>query len=145
MNETLNKRIIDIVIKLKNGCIQREDSIREEFSVSPAEYRAILAILPGEKTTGGSLSKKMGLSISRGSRIIEKLMSKEYIKQVPTDKDRRCLMLMLTEKGIKLRKKIDNLLNKCEDEIKSRIPEVEMDVIINSLQKLTSILNSNIN
>ena len=145
MKEDLNNRIIDIVIMLKNGCIQREDSIREEFSVSPAEYRAILAILPGEKTTGGSLSKKMGLSISRGSRIIEKLMSKEYIKQVPTDKDRRCLMLMLTEKGIKLRKKIDNLLDKCEDEIKSRIPEVEMNDIINSLQKLTSILNSNIN
>jgi DNA-binding MarR family transcriptional regulator len=145
MNETLNKRIIDIVIMLKNGCIQREDSIREEFSVTPAEYRAILAIMPGEKATGGSLSKKMGLSISRGSRIIEKLMSKEYLKQVPTDKDRRCLMLMLTEKGIKLRKKIDNMLNKCEDEIKSKIPNVEMNDIINSLQKLTSILNSNIN
>lgn len=145
MKEELNNRIIDIVIMLKNSCIQREDSIREEFSISPAEYRAILSILPGEKTTGGSLSKKMGLSISRGSRIIEKLMSKEYLMQVPTDNDRRCLMLMLTENGIKLRKKIDNMLNKCEEEIKSKIPEADMDDMINSLQKLTSILNSNIN
>jgi DNA-binding MarR family transcriptional regulator len=145
MKMDLNNRIIDIVILLKNSCIQREDSIREEFSISPAEYRAILAICPGEKTTGGSLSKKMDLSISRGSRIIEKLMNKEYIRQVPSDKDRRCQMLILTEKGIRLRNKIDSMLNKCEDEIKSKIPHAEMGDIINSLQKLTIILNSNNN
>ena len=75
-------RIIDLVIALKHSCLVKEDSIREEFSLSPAEYRGILSINQGEAVKGIELSEKMGLSVSRGSRVIEKLTKKGYLKEM---------------------------------------------------------------
>ncbi len=94
-------RIIDLVIALKHSCLMKEDSIREEFELSPAEYRGILSIKQGEIVKGSELSEKMGLSVSRGSRVIEKLTQKGYLKRTGNSDDRRCLTIALADKGTK--------------------------------------------
>ena len=136
-------RIIDLVIALKHSCLVKEDSIREEFSLSPAEYRGILSINQGEAVKGIELSEKMGLSISRGSRVIEKLTKKGYLKRTGNSNDRRCLTIALADKGLKVKNKIDKMLDQCEQEFESRIPKSEIKSFINSLDKLTAILQSN--
>jgi DNA-binding MarR family transcriptional regulator len=136
-------RIIDLVIALKHSCMTKEDSIREEFVLSPAEYRGILSINPGEVVKGSELSEKMGLSVSRGSRVIEKLTQKGYLKRTGDSNDRRCLTIALADKGQKVKIKIDKMLEQCEREFQSKIPKTEMKSFINSLDKLTSILESN--
>ena len=135
-------RIIDLVIALKHSCMMKEDSIREEFALSPAEYRGILSINPGEIVKGSELSEKMGLSVSRGSRVIEKLTQKGYLKRTGDSNDRRCLTIALAEKGQKVKSKIDKMLEQCENELQSKIPKSEMKSFINSLDKLTLILDS---
>lgn len=139
----MGTRIIDLIITLKNSCYCKEESIREEFSLSPAEYRGLLAAAPGETVSGGVLSRKMGLSISRGSRVIDKLVKKGYVKFSDDIKDRRYLRVQLTANGLKVRSKINMLLDECEREIKSKIPKSELKSFLNSLDKLTLILNSN--
>ena len=136
-------RIIDLVIALKHSCLVKEDSIREEFSLSPAEYRGILSINQGEAVKGIELSEKMGLSVSRGSRVIEKLTKKGYLKRTGNSNDRRCLTIALADKGLKVKNKIDKMLDQCEQEFESRIPKSEIKSFINSLDKLTAILQSN--
>ena len=136
-------RIIDLVIALKHSCLIKEDSIREEFSLSPAEYRGILSINQGEAVKGIELSEKMGLSVSRGSRVIEKLTKKGYLKRTGNSNDRRCLTIALADKGLKVKNKIDKMLDQCEQEFESRIPKSEIKSFINSLDKLTAILQSN--
>lgn len=136
-------RIIELVIALKHSCLVKEDSIREEFSLSPAEYRGILSIKPGEIVKGNELSGKMGLSVSRGSRVIEKLTQKGYLKRTGNSDDRRCLTIALADKGVKVKKRIDKMLEQCEQELQSKIPKTEIKSFINSLDKLTSILESN--
>jgi DNA-binding MarR family transcriptional regulator len=136
-------RIIDLVIVLKHSCLTKEDSIREEFSLSPAEYRGILSINSGESVKGNELSEKMGLSVSRGSRVIEKLAQKGYLRRTGNSNDRRCVTIELADKGLKVKNKIDRMLDRCEREFKSKIPKSEIKSFINSLDKLTSILESN--
>ena len=119
-------RIIDLVIALKHSCLVKEDSIREEFSLSPAEYRGILSINQGEAVKGIELSEKMGLSVSRGSRVIEKLTKKGYLKRTGNSNDRRCLTIALADKGLKVKNKIDKMLDQCEQEFESRIPKSEV-------------------
>ena len=136
-------RIIDLVIALKHSCLTKEDSIREEFSLSPAEYRGILSINQGEIVKGSELSEKMGLSVSRGSRVIEKLTQKGYLKRTGNSDDRRCLTITLADKGTKVKIKIDRMLEQCEQELQSKIPKSEIKSFINSLDKLTSILETN--
>jgi DNA-binding MarR family transcriptional regulator len=136
-------RIIDLVIALKHSCMTKEDSIREEFSLSPAEYRGILSVNPGESVKGNELSEKMGLSVSRGSRVIEMLTKKGYLKRSGNSSDRRCVTIALADKGLKVKNKIDKMLDQCEREFESKIPKSEIKSFINSLDKLTEILESN--
>lgn len=135
-------RIIDLVIALKHSCLVKEDSIREEFSLSPAEYRGILSIQAGEAVKGNELAEKMGLSVSRGSRVIEKLTQKGYLKRTGNADDRRCLTIALADKGQKVKTKIYKMLDQCEREFESKIPKTEIKSFIKSLDKLTSILKS---
>jgi DNA-binding MarR family transcriptional regulator len=139
----MNARIIDLVIVLKNSCIFKEELVMEEFSLSPAEYRGILSIQPGNWISCGELAQKMGISVSRGSRVIDKLAKKGFIRQSDDSSDKRFMRLILASKGLKLKKKIDTMLEKCEQEIKSKIPKSELKVFLNSIDKLTSILQSN--
>lgn len=135
-------RIIDLVIALKQSCMIKEDSIREEFLLSPAEYRGILSVNPSEPMSAGELSQKMGLSVSRGSRVIEKLTKHGYLKRTGDSEDRRCLKIALADKGLKVKTKIDKMLEQCEREFESKIPKSEIKSFINSLDKLTEILKA---
>jgi DNA-binding MarR family transcriptional regulator len=138
----MDVRIIDLVIALKKSCIRKEESIMNKFSISPAEYHGIRAIAPEEKITGGNLSSKMGLSMSRGSRVIDKLIKKRYIKQIQSPSDRRCNTVILSPKGLKVKNEIDKMLDICENEIISNIPDNEIRSFIKSLDKLTLILQT---
>jgi DNA-binding MarR family transcriptional regulator len=136
-------RIIDLVIALKQSCMIKEDSIRKEFELSPAEYRGILSVDPGESVKGNELSEKMGLSVSRGSRVIEKLTKKGYLRRTGNSDDRRCVTIELADKGLKVRLKIEKMLDLCEKEFQSKIPKSQLKIFINSLDKLNEILESN--
>jgi DNA-binding MarR family transcriptional regulator len=138
----MDVRIIDLVIALKKSCIRKEESIMSKFSISPAEYHGIIAIATGEKITGGNLSSKMGLSMSRGSRVIDKLIKKGYLRQIDLPGDRRCNTITLAPKGLKVKNEIEKMLDICENEIISNIPDSEIRSFIKSLDKLTLILQT---
>ena len=136
----MHNRIIDIIFELKSGCLEKEESIREKLNLSPAEFRGILAILPEQIIPCNNLSHKMGLSVSRGSRVIAKLMKNGFLKEVKTDGDRRIMNVTLALKGIKTRSKIGRMLNECEKMIENKITREEKKFLINSLEKITGIL-----
>jgi len=70
VDNKMEEKLIDLIIELKKGCMEDEKQIRTLCNVSLAEYKAILEIKTTEIITCNVLSEKMGLSISRGSRII---------------------------------------------------------------------------
>ena len=69
----MEKKIIDLIFELKSGCGEKEDSIRSKLKLSPAEFRGIIALTPKNVISCKVLCSKMGLSASRGSRVVEKL------------------------------------------------------------------------
>ena len=136
----MHKRIVDIIFELKSGCLEKEEYIREKLKLSPAEFRGILAILPEQIIPCNILSHKMGLSFSRGSRVVSKLMKNGYLKEVKIDGDRRVMNVTLAQKGIKIREKIGIKLDDCEKMIIEKITKDEKKFLINSLEKITGIL-----
>lgn len=107
-------RIVDYIFELKSGCCIKEDKIRKSLKLSPSEFRAILTLTPCVSVSCNTLSKKMGLSFSRGSRVIYKLLKNGYLEEKKSDKDRRILYITLTNKGEKVKQKIDSMLEECE-------------------------------
>lgn len=119
-------RIVDLIMSLKSKCLQKEESIRSEFGLSPAEYRGILAMSPDKPCNCNTLSRTMGLSVSRSSRVIEKLIKNKYLNHDKLESDRRNMVLTLAPKGIRVRKKIESMLEECESTIQSRLSKLEI-------------------
>lgn len=134
------ERIIDLIIGIKGKCLDKEESIRLEYDLSPAEYRGILAMRPGEPCNCNALSKNMGLSVSRGSRVVEKLIKNKYLEQNISKEDRRNVILKLAPKGTRVRKKIEATLNHCEQTIQKKLTNLEKKDTIKLFLKLEECL-----
>ena len=138
----MNKRVVDFIFELKSSCSEKELNIRDKLKLSPAEFRGLLAMTPKSITPCSTLSKKMGLSISRGSRVIEKLLKNGYLKEEKSRDDRRVLNVQLAKKGIKTREKISDMLNECEQTILKKMSKSELENLVRYLVKINDVLIS---
>ncbi len=136
----MKNSVINLIFGLKFSCMAKEEKIIKELNLSPAEYRGILSIVPGSEIPCNILSRKMGLSVSRGSRVIDKLINNRYLKEIKSKSDLRVTNVELTLKGIKTQRKIHNLLEDCEQTILKNMTENELEAFTASLTKISDIL-----
>lgn len=137
----MNKNVIDVIFALKSKCCSKEEKIREELNISPAEFKGLISIEPGVIVPCKVLSQKMGLSVSRGSRVIEKLMKGGFMEEVKTSGDRRVMNITLAKKGIAVQKKIMKNLQECEHKILKNLTKPELETLITSLLKVNEVLS----
>ena len=133
-------KILEAITLLKNSCILNDDRIRNELKLSPAEFNGIMSLDKGEKITCQSLSGKMGLSVSRGSRVIGKLLSKGYFKDEQLKNDKRCSMISLTHEGVRAKQKINEIIDSCEDKISSKLSAKEIEETRKCLVRLIKLM-----
>jgi DNA-binding MarR family transcriptional regulator len=125
---------------LMKKCQLTEEKIRNEFGLSLAEYNGLLALDQGEKTLCQTFSKKMGLSPSRGSRIIDRLTKKGLLKGEAVPDDRRILKVSMTEQGAELKKLIELRMDECENRILGKLSKEQRTDVRNALQMLSEIM-----
>lgn len=137
----MEKKLVDLIIELKKGCMEDEKQIRTLCNISLAEYQGIMKINITERITCNILSKKMGLSISRGSRIIDGLVRKGYLLRTPNPEDRRSFVLSLSSKGTKIKKQIEQERNNCEYRIRKNLSVREVKLIKEGLELIAKVFN----
>lgn len=137
----MEKSLIDLIIKLKKCCMEDEEQIRTICKVSLAEYKGIIVINKGERLTCNILSKKMGLSPSRGSRIIDNLVKKEYLLRMVNPEDRRSFVISLSSRGARLKSQIEQERNSCERRIRNKLSAKEVELIKEGLELINKIFN----
>jgi len=141
VDSKMEKKLVDLIIELKKGCMEDEKQIRALCNISLAEYQGIMKINITERITCNILSKKMGLSISRGSRIIDGLVRKGYLLRTTNPEDRRSFVLSLSSKGIKIRKQIEQERNNCEYRIRKNLSAREVGLIKEGLELIAKVFN----
>ena len=135
----MEKSLIDLILKLKRICMEDEEKIRAICNISLAEYKGLTEIGIEEKISCYTLSKKMGLSPSRGSRIIDGLVKKGYLLRRENPKDRRSFVLSLSPKGVKIKKQIEQERSTCEYRIRKNLSLREVELIKEGLELITKI------
>ncbi len=136
----MNKSIVELIFELKFTCMTKEESIREELKLSPSEYHGLLSINPGEVVSCMQMSNSMGLSKSRGSRVIDKLIASGYLKEAKNDGDKRIFNVKLTSKGVNALKKINSVMSDCENAILKNVPSAELKTFTRTLHKISEII-----
>ncbi|MBD3415030.1 MAG: MarR family transcriptional regulator [Candidatus Aminicenantes bacterium] len=126
-----NSRLVDIIYSLSDKCFQHRKSHLKQLGLSRAEFKGLVCVDKDNIITCKEFSMRMGLSVSRGSRVIDKLHQKNHILRTSSPSDRRCKMIQLTKKGQKTRARIDKEKDKCEQKLTSEMSGLQ----INQLKK----------
>jgi DNA-binding MarR family transcriptional regulator len=136
----MSKKMFELIITLMKKCQLTEGRIRKDFGLSTAEYNGLLAINKNEKMLCRTFSRKMGLSTSRGSRVIDRLSRKGYLKGEAVPGDRRTLQISMTRKGLVLKRQIEKKMDECESKILSTLSAKQRADVRGALEMLAEIM-----
>ncbi len=92
----------------------------KEFGISPQQFN-ILRILRGQHPKPATiqlLTERMLDKMSNASRLVEKLRQKHFVDRRECPNDRRAVDVLITEKGLKLLKDLDEVEKSLIDTIK---------------------------
>lgn len=134
------KKLFELILEVMRKCQITEHMIRSEYGLSLAQYHALISIQPGEHLTCHNFSKKMKLSPSRGSRVINRLRKDRFLTISNVVQDRRQREVYLTRKGVDIRRKIFNKMTACEERITREIRPGQLQKIRKALEILVSVM-----
>lgn len=74
--------------------------------------------------------------MSNTTRIIDKLIDKEYVERSICKNNRRKIELFITEEGLSLLKKVDPIVDQAEAEILQSLKPMEQEELFTLLKKI---------
>lgn len=132
--------ILDLIYELKKKCIQSDEDFFNTLDISQAEYNMFICLKNCKHFNSYSVAEKMQLSLSRVSRIIDKMVNKEFLTRSTNKDDRRAIDIKMTPKGKEVMNKIIEYRSERESKLESKVNEKEKADISVNLKKLIEIL-----
>jgi DNA-binding MarR family transcriptional regulator len=134
------KGILDLLYELNKKCIQNDEDFFNSLNISLAEYNMFICLKDCKHFNNYSVAEKMNLSLSRVSRIIDKMVYKEFLSRTISKTDRRAIDIKMTPKGKETLKRIMDYRAIRAQKIDTEISENEKEKIAVNLNKLISII-----
>ena len=131
-----NENFFELIRQLRHKCLEREERVRKMFALSSAEFAALLSLDGRERVTCREFSSRMNLSVSRGSRVIDKLYANGLIERTDLLSDRRCKNVWLTSRGQEVKEEISREMDVCEKVVASAVSDNELRELKRSLRKI---------
>ncbi len=119
--------ILSMIYEMKKKCARVDQSLMDDLNISQSELLFFSALDTCKGLNSPELAKNMGLSASRVSRVVDKLVVNGYLDRNTDATDRRAITLCLTDKGKEIRTKIDKVRNECEARLLDAIPSDEIE------------------
>ncbi len=115
-----------------------EESIFRKFGITRAQYN-VLRILKGAKGNPMNLfdvQSRMLKRMSNTTRLVDKLLTKNYVERIVCPENRRKVEITITETGLNLLDEILPILNSKHFEKLKNLSEEEQKSLIKLLEKL---------
>ena len=119
--------ILSMVYEMKKKCAQVDQQLMDDLNISQSELLFFSALDSCKGLKSPELAKNMGLSPSRVSRVVDKLVVNGYLDRNTDVSDRRAITLCLTSKGKIIRNKIDKVREECEAGLLETISSEEVE------------------
>ena len=119
--------ILGLVYEMKKKCADIDNRLMEHLHLSQSELLFFSSLDQCTGINSPELARNMGLSPSRISRVIEKLVVDGYLDRNTDKKDRRAITLCLTDSGKKIRNEIDKNRQECESRLLNVLPESDIE------------------
>ena len=138
------KNTYELILKLKHFCHCNERKISTYCQINLAELKGIKAMGWDEAITCSDFSKRINLSPSRSSRIIDNLVKKKLLLRKTREDDRRSIFLYLTKKGWELKENIAQEEKKFEQLLAAQLNDADIEIIKKGLKLLEKVMKNDI-
>ena len=133
-----NRVIVVTLLRVGNKMNEELNFFIKQFGISLPQFN-VLRILRGQKGKAANLStinEHMIHKMSNTTRLIDKLIEKEYVQRTICANNRRKIELFITPNGLQLLVDIDNKLDRKEAQLLEEIDPNEKDLLTSLLSKL---------
>lgn len=131
-----NSGILGIVYEMKKKCTLIDQELMERLNLSQSELQFFNSLDNCTGISSPKLAKSMGLSASRISRVVDKLVVNGYLDRNIDATDRRAITLCLTDAGKSIKNEIDKGRVECESRLLRVIPESDIEKFRDIIAKI---------
>lgn len=140
-NYKLTKEIIFLIRKLMQGAEIYTKELNKRYNVSAAQLNCLLAIHEHGSMPLSRIAEHIFVKSSTLTGVVDRLEEKGLVKRLRSAKDRRVINIELTPSGKKLAKNAPPPIQKRILDGLERLPQREIDKIIDALTKLSEMLD----
>jgi DNA-binding MarR family transcriptional regulator len=137
----LAERLADLMFDLLENCQQKQEKIAKSLNLTVSEFKALRLLKKDQFVSVGELAKRMVLSNSRLTRIIDGLVNKGIIRRDINPEDRRVMEIILTLEGTKLTDSVNEKYFQSQFDIIENIPKDKLVQLLSSLELLRESLH----
>ncbi len=124
-----DNELINTVLDIGRKCLLQSQDISVGADISQRDFVFIDVLEVGQKLSCNELAGKVGLSVSRSSRIVDGLVRSGYVVRRVNPDDRRAVHVSLSPKGVKLKKNVEKLKRECETRIFGAIAPEKLEIV----------------
>ena len=132
----LAEQMADLTYELLENCQLKIERTAEKLHLTVAEFKLLRSIKDEELLSAGSLAKRMQLSSSRITRIIDGLVKKGLVKKGADGRDRRIVEIHLTPEGVRTRDQLKSMYVTVHQDIINLLPSDAGESVILAMEKL---------
>jgi DNA-binding MarR family transcriptional regulator len=130
------EKMADLTFSLLEHCQIKQEQMATNLNVTVAEFKLIRSFRDDHSLSVGELAKRMELSSSRLTRILDGLVKKKYVGRDLGVNDRRVMVIKLTTSGKKIQEAINETYIKTHKDILDLLPPGADDSVIFAMEKL---------
>ncbi len=131
--------MIDSILELKSRCSFAEE-IGKAHKLSARDVSCLSMIAIHDGVSLKEIAEEIGLSTSRGSRVVNRLKERGFIKVIPDEVDRRGIKLSLTASGDECFADLLKEKLACERRLSSGLTLEEQRIIQEGLSLLLKVM-----
>jgi DNA-binding MarR family transcriptional regulator len=72
--------------------------------------------------------------------MLKLLEERAFIERIPSDSDRRSMLVFLTSKGLKLQVRLAKLVTDIRSDLKNAVPDDSRDAVVNALDRIAEVM-----
>jgi DNA-binding MarR family transcriptional regulator len=132
------ERLANLTFNLLARCQEKEAWLAEKHGLFQAEFKCLRLFGTDKSLNNKQISKRMKLSPSRSTRIIDTLVQKGYMKREIEQDDRRNMRVFLSRRGKILTNKLNKVFIEIHSEILKDIDVSQHEPLITAMEHLQS-------
>jgi len=139
MSEIKNAELLgNLIFEILPICKKKETELADEHGLFQAEFKCLRLFEVDGNMNNKEIAKRMRLSQSRLTRVMDGLVKKGYMKRKIDNSDRRNMKLSLSRRGKNLTNKLNDAFIEIHSEILQDIDVSQHESLITNMEHLHS-------